>query len=432
MDRTTNNASINAKRPILTAVLGLTLLSQVLPAAAYETYGKWSYSGTYCHLTESHAPDGAKVDDGTTPSVEFQRLQGLSIPPTMWQHDLSKPYWQHEYRIAMQKWAPFANLNFRLVEDSGTNSGGSGGGQLRSFGMDRADSYLAYAYYPGGSIGGDNFCNTRYTWNAGPGTGSSGFRLAYVYIHEVGHNLGIKHSTDTNAAMYAYYQGFDDPQTDDINAIRYLYGGPRQDDNYDKLARNDTALTPTSLTSTSQQLNADLTSYSDVDCYQITVPGDATSMTVTAEVSTVSMLAPTLHVVDSANNDILASIEKRYGEDAIAANLPVTPGHTYTISVLGTSRNSSVKDERIFAIGSYILKVLFGGTGGGTTGGTTDGSTSGTTSGSTDGSTSGTTGGTTDGSTGGTTGETTGGSTGGTGKGGKGGTGGGKGGGPKK
>ncbi len=54
-----------------------------------------------------------------------------------------------------------------------------------------------------------------------------GIDLYQVAAHEFGHSLGLGHSDDPNALMYAFYRGyipnFQLPQ-DDINGIQYLYG----------------------------------------------------------------------------------------------------------------------------------------------------------------------------------------------------------------
>ena len=45
--------------------------------------------------------------------------------------------------------------------------------------------------------------------------------------HEIGHLLGLAHSQDTNAIMYAYYgEERNDLRADDIAGIQSLYGAP--------------------------------------------------------------------------------------------------------------------------------------------------------------------------------------------------------------
>ncbi len=55
--------------------------------------------------------------------------------------------------------------------------------------------------------------------------GRGGIRLIATATHEIGHSLGLGHSRDRNALMYAYLTS--DKATlgqDDINGIQALYG----------------------------------------------------------------------------------------------------------------------------------------------------------------------------------------------------------------
>ncbi|MFF2878146.1 matrixin family metalloprotease [Gottfriedia sp. NPDC057991] len=44
-----------------------------------------------------------------------------------------------------------------------------------------------------------------------------------VAMHEMGHSMGLKHSTNTGALMYDGYKTIDYPTTDDLNGIEALY-----------------------------------------------------------------------------------------------------------------------------------------------------------------------------------------------------------------
>jgi hypothetical protein len=61
--------------------------------------------------------------------------------------------------------------------------------------------------------------------NAALSWGSSGYDVLTVAAHEFGHAAGLGHSNDSNALMYASYQGARSPLLgqDDINGIRALY-----------------------------------------------------------------------------------------------------------------------------------------------------------------------------------------------------------------
>lgn len=90
-----------------------------------------------------------------------------------------------------------------------------------------AASTLAHAYYPNCSsayscsaLAGDVHFNDGFGWTVN----GTNYDLRSTALHELGHSLGLGHSPDTGAVMYAYYNGKIDLQPDDLNGIRSLYG----------------------------------------------------------------------------------------------------------------------------------------------------------------------------------------------------------------
>ncbi|KHE93408.1 MAG: matrixin family metalloprotease [Candidatus Scalindua rubra] len=85
---------------------------------------------------------------------------------------------------------------------------------------------LAHAFFPppaGGSWAGSLHFDEYETWKDQPG--GMGIRLYNVSLHEIGHLLGLSHSQDQNAIMYAYYaEDRNDLRADDIAGIQSLYG----------------------------------------------------------------------------------------------------------------------------------------------------------------------------------------------------------------
>jgi hypothetical protein len=77
-------------------------------------------------------------------------------------------------------------------------------------------------------IEADFYLNTRYSWTtAGTPLMGSPFDVQTAALHEFGHFLGLDHSADVNAIMYAFYQGVRrDLHPDDIAGIRSIYGAP--------------------------------------------------------------------------------------------------------------------------------------------------------------------------------------------------------------
>lgn len=85
--------------------------------------------------------------------------------------------------------------------------------------FDGPGSVLAHGFFPppnSGLLAGDIHFDEDETWNE--------LFLQAVALHEIGHSLGFRHSTDTRAVMYAYFTpGRVTLQTDDIAGVRRLY-----------------------------------------------------------------------------------------------------------------------------------------------------------------------------------------------------------------
>ena len=88
---------------------------------------------------------------------------------------------------------------------------------------------LAHAFFPppnGGAIAGDIHFDESETWTLNTRTSASQpVDLVTVAAHEIGHSLGLDHSSDSDALMFASYTGshrFLD--IDDIQGIQSIYG----------------------------------------------------------------------------------------------------------------------------------------------------------------------------------------------------------------
>ena len=134
---------------------------------------------------------------------------------------------------AFNTWAAVSNFtNLGQVADSGlsfgaTETGSASFGDIRigAIAFDGPFGTLAHGFQPGtenefinGSIAGDIHIDNAENW-------TTGFDLATVLLHEIGHALGLGHSDDMNSVMFASYQGTRLAlAADDIAGIQSIYG----------------------------------------------------------------------------------------------------------------------------------------------------------------------------------------------------------------
>jgi len=313
-------------------------------------------------ITLSFVPDGTLMASGSGGSVYsnmFSKFNGR------W----AAAQWQAEVVKAAQVWAQYANINFDVVSDNGTTSGqGSyqqgdpGMGDLRISGYGFSSNYLALGYLPppgnNYSVGGDIALNTNVAYNIG-----STYDLQTVALHEIGHALGLLHSTLRTADMYPIYAGaFSELTTDDISGIRAIYGA-RQPDAREGLLGNDTFLTAYSLTSqinattkAAQVGNLDITTTSDVDCFSFVAPaGSSGTMTVSVQSAGLSLLRPDLSVYDALGNMLAWNYASdTYDGSTVTLTVSgVSAGQTYYVQVMGA-------DTTAFGTGKYALTVNLG------------------------------------------------------------------------
>ncbi|KAK5868420.1 hypothetical protein PBY51_009438 [Eleginops maclovinus] len=138
--------------------------------------------------------------------------------------DLAKADVDKAIRKALNVWSDVTPLTFRKMHEGIADimiSFGSGEhGDYNPF--DGPNGLLAHAYPPGEGIGGDTHFDEDENWTKD----SSAYNLFIVATHELGHALGMSHSTDPGALMYptyAYTEGFPLAE-DDIEGIQALYG----------------------------------------------------------------------------------------------------------------------------------------------------------------------------------------------------------------
>ncbi len=133
-----------------------------------------------------------------------------------------------EVVAALETWSQYASINWSSTNNANQNNSidilwASGDhGDVSPF--DGTSGVLAHCFYPNDinsePIAGDMHFDEDETWRIG-----SDIDVYSVALHEAGHGLGLQHSDDVNAIMYAFYGGpVADLRQDDINGIRELYG----------------------------------------------------------------------------------------------------------------------------------------------------------------------------------------------------------------
>ncbi|XP_033970729.1 collagenase 3 [Trematomus bernacchii] len=138
--------------------------------------------------------------------------------------DLPKADVDRAIRNALNVWSDVTPLTFKKlregIADIMISFGSLEHGDYYPF--DGPNGLLAHAFPPGQGMGGDTHFDEDENWTKD----SSAYNLFIVAAHELGHALGMSHSTDPGALMYpnySYSEGFPLSE-DDIEGIQALYG----------------------------------------------------------------------------------------------------------------------------------------------------------------------------------------------------------------
>lgn len=149
--------------------------------------------------------------------------------------DLTENRQREIIKETFDRWADVSALKFKEVQGNESTDlsvafhhGSHGDGNPFDNGGGPDGNTLAHAFFPspmGGSWAGSLHFDEFEVWKDQPGGG--GIRLYNVSLHEIGHLLGLAHSQDQNAIMYAYYgEDRNNLRADDIAGIQSLYGSP--------------------------------------------------------------------------------------------------------------------------------------------------------------------------------------------------------------
>ncbi|MGV3635352.1 MAG: matrixin family metalloprotease [Pseudorhodoplanes sp.] len=129
---------------------------------------------------------------------------------------------------AFAAWSAVANINFVQVADGGGNLGIGNSAYIRvSAGyIDGNYNVLGRAFYPATAGNAQNYAYSGdMVFDSGEASFWNASSLLAVATHEIGHAIGIGHSSISNALMAPYYNpSITTPQQDDIAAARAIYG----------------------------------------------------------------------------------------------------------------------------------------------------------------------------------------------------------------
>jgi hypothetical protein len=132
---------------------------------------------------------------------------------------------QNILQQAFQTWDAVSSLSFTQVSNASSADlkiKWATGSHGDTSDFDGVGGVLAHAYYPpplGGSYAGQIHFDDAENWTAD----LSGISLLSVAIHEIGHALGLAHSTVSGSIMNANYSGQTTLGSDDIQGILALY-----------------------------------------------------------------------------------------------------------------------------------------------------------------------------------------------------------------
>lgn len=305
------------------------------------------------HLTVSFAPDG------TAALNESNRLFAALDA------QMPRATWQSAILHAVQTWADVAGVNVGQAADGGDPFGTTGlpqgdtrFGDIRIGALPMAGGELAEATPPDptivGTLAGDIYFNSLAAFT--PDT------LYGVALHEVGHALGLPSNDDPTSVMHDVFNHILTLGASDVTAVRALYGVRTADAN-EGATGNGTIKDATRIRfhssfdgSTPLVIYGDVTAPGDADTFYLPVLDTYSGpMTVRLQTTGISLLTPTLTVLDK-NGAVLATATGTTGAaDAIRLTLPqVTAGGKYYLRVEAAGGAS-------FAVGRYGIGVTFDG-----------------------------------------------------------------------
>lgn len=171
---------------------------------------------------------------GTGETFDETSIRGGISGPVLSLASFMPAGFKAEVERALQAWSDVSGITFVEVSDNGANFNAgpqATQGEIRFGGhvFDGNNGTLAHGFYPptnGVTAAGDIHFDIAENWQVDSINGGTGTKdIFQVTAHEIGHALGLDHTSVPNSLMNpSYTEGFEGLQADDIAGAVALYG----------------------------------------------------------------------------------------------------------------------------------------------------------------------------------------------------------------